>query len=57
MQELGAFDIVLLLFQVLATVQFEDEFLLDANKINDIRPNGMSLAPPARAGVTAKINT
>ena len=47
----GAFFIIIFLVEMLRTVHFDDKFFLDATKIGDIRANGVSLAPPARAGV------
>jgi len=39
---------------MLATIQLNNRFLARGAKVSDVVPNGMSLAPSARAGVTAK---
>jgi len=41
---------------MLTAVQFDDQLLFDATEIGNIRANRMSLAPPARVGVSAEID-
>jgi hypothetical protein len=44
LQELGALLIVLLLFEMLTAIQFDDEFLAWRAKVNDVVTNGMLAA-------------
>ena len=42
---------------MLTTVKLNDYFLAWGAEINNIVPNGVPLAPPARAGVISEVDT
>ena len=43
-QVFGSLFIIFFLFQVLGAIQFNDEFLFDANKVGDVVADGMLTA-------------
>ena len=54
-QVLRSSFIILFKFQMLTSIQFDDEFLFEADKVRDVIANGVSPAPTAGAVCLLKL--